>query len=137
MTLPILVVEELGLKREINIIDGVQSLLVSGKVFVGLIILAFSVVFPLGKIIGLFFLSTASRFLRHSRGRKVFWFIELVGRWGMLDVFLVAVLLAMMKADMVEINPGPGLLAFTLCVVLSLFSAACFDSESIWEEDYD
>ena len=133
MTLPILVVDEMGLTREINIIDGVQALFSSGKVFVGLIILAFSVVFPLGKIIGLYILSSASRLLRHSSGGRAFWLIELVGRWGMLDVFLVAVLLAMMKADVLELSAGPGLVAFTLCVVLSLLSAAFFDSKSIWE----
>lgn len=137
MMLPILVVDELGLTREINIIDGVRSLLSSGKVFVALVILAFSVVFPLGKIIGLYVLSTRSRLLRRAPGRKLFWFIELVGRWGMLDVFLVAVLLAMMKADMVQLNAGPGLMAFTLCVVLSLLSAACFDAKSIWGEDHE
>lgn len=134
MFLPILVVDEFGLTREINIIDGVEALLSSGKLLVGLVILAFSVVFPLGKIIGLYFLSTRARVFSRWHHGRFFGVIELIGRWGMLDVFLVAVLLAMVKADMVQMKAGPGLVAFTICVVLSLLSAACFDPASIWEE---
>jgi paraquat-inducible protein A len=52
----------------------------------------------------------------------------------MLDVLLVAILLAVLKlGDMVEVSVGPGLLAFTSCVGLSLIAAASFDPHSLWE----
>jgi paraquat-inducible protein A len=53
----------------------------------------------------------------------------------MLDVMLVAVLVAFVKlGDLVDIHPGPGVVAFTTCVVLSLLASACFDPHCIWEK---
>ena len=71
----------------------------------------------------------------HERHRALTYrLVEWTGRWGMLDVLLVAILLAVLKlGDMVEVSVGPGLLAFTSCVGLSLIAAASFDPHSLWE----
>jgi paraquat-inducible protein A len=53
----------------------------------------------------------------------------------MLDVFLLAVLVALVKLGQIAtILPGPGLIAFTAVVVLTLFASASFDSRLIWEQ---
>jgi paraquat-inducible protein A len=52
----------------------------------------------------------------------------------MLDVLLVAILVAALKlGDAMEVTPGPGALAFALCVILSLLAAASFDPRRVWE----
>lgn len=134
MFLPILKVEELGLARDVNIVDGIRALYSAGRPFIGTAILMFSVVLPLGKIVGLYFLAARSKGIASQIHGKFFWLVELIGRWGMLDVFLVAIILAVVKIDMVQMSPGPGLAAFTVCVVLSLLSATVFDPESMWED---
>jgi paraquat-inducible protein A len=62
--------------------------------------------------------------------------VELVGRWGMLDVLLAAVLVAILKlGDLVTVEVGPGLFAFTACVGLSLLASAFFDPHALWETE--
>ena len=54
----------------------------------------------------------------------------------MLDVLLVAILVAVLKlGDVMTVSAGPGLLAFTACVTLSLFAAASFDPHSLWDTE--
>ena len=61
--------------------------------------------------------------------------VEFTGRWGMLDVTLVAVLVAALKlGDMVEVTPGPAALAFAAVVVLSLIAVAFFNPQRLWDE---
>jgi paraquat-inducible protein A len=53
----------------------------------------------------------------------------------MLDVFLLSVLVALVKLDeLATVRPGPGLLAFTAVVVLTILASASFDPKRIWEE---
>jgi paraquat-inducible protein A len=62
--------------------------------------------------------------------------VEFLGRWGMVDVLLVAVLVAVVKlGDLVTVTPGPGVLAFGSVVVLSLLASAAFDPHALWEPD--
>jgi len=62
--------------------------------------------------------------------------VEATGRWGMLDVLLVAVLASVIKlGDLVDVDPGPGALVFTLLVAISLLAAAVFDPHAIWDDE--
>ncbi len=59
--------------------------------------------------------------------------MEWTGRWGMLDVLLVAILVAALKiGNVVSVTPGLGAVAFTGCVVLSLLATASFDPHQLW-----
>jgi paraquat-inducible protein A len=61
-------------------------------------------------------------------------FIDAIGPWAMLDVFLLAVLVAVVKlSGWAQILPGTGLLAFTAMVVLTMLASAAFDPKLIWE----
>jgi len=61
-------------------------------------------------------------------------FIDAVGPWAMLDVFLLAVLVALVKLNaLAKVVPGPGLFAFTMVVVLTMLASAAFDPKLIWE----
>ncbi len=65
---------------------------------------------------------------------RLYRFIDAVGPWAMLDVFLLAVLVALVKlGEIATILPGPGLVAFTAVVVLTMLASASFDPRSIWE----
>ena len=93
---------------------------------------------PLFKLAGLFSLVvTASlgwgRRLR-SRTKLYKFFIDAIGPWAMLDVFLLAVLIALVKlGHWATVLPGPGLVAFTAMVVLTMLASASFNPRLIWE----
>jgi paraquat-inducible protein A len=118
-----------------SIWSGSFGLLREGELFVGSVVLLCSVVLPLAKLVGLVVLCTSERFSRRHKAR-FYHAVELAGRWGMLDVLLIAVVVAWVKiGDLVEVRPGPAALAFTVCVLLSLVASARFDPHSLWQSD--
>lgn len=134
--LPVLHLERFGHVHETGILRGCLDLWVDGHVGLATVVFACSFVFPLAKLVGL--VVVAGRFLPMSPHRRAasFRLIELVGRWGMLDVLLVAILVAAVKlGNLLEVKPGEGAVLFTLCVGLSLAASAFYDPHSIWHED--
>lgn len=134
MTTPIMTLTQLGHAREATIWSGMVSLLAEGQIAVGLIVLFCSVIAPLFKL-GAIFTLAAGELLLPSRHRAVTYrLVEFLGRWGMLDVVLIAVLVAAVKlGELAKVTPGPGLLAFSAVVVLSLLASAFFDPHALWE----
>lgn len=134
--LPMLRIEKFGHYNESGIIEGTFTLLAGGHVLVGIVVLLCSVILPLAKLAGLLILSTGA-FLKNRRHRAwTYHLVEWTGRWGMLDVLLVAVLVAALKlGDMVQVSAGPAAVAFTAVVVLSLLSAASFDPHALWHSE--
>ncbi len=134
--LPVLHLERFGHVHETGILRGCVDLCTDGHVVLATVVFACSFVFPLAKLVGL--LLVTGRFLPMSPGRRAasFRLIELVGRWGMLDVLLVAILVAAVKlGNLLEVKPGEGAALFALCVGLSLAASAFYDPHSIWHED--
>ncbi len=135
VTWPILKIERLGHVREDHLVGGVLALLREGHLFVGLVVLVFSLIVPPAKLTAMLWLATGGPGgARHHQAfahRLVDW----LGRWGMLDVLLVAVLVAFVKlGDVIDIQAGPGLIAFGLCVLASLAASLVFDPHEMWRE---
>ena len=134
---PILRMNLYGAYSENTIWEGIRSLFEHDEALVGVIVFAASIVIPLLKLVALFFLAlTAGR--RSARWRpertRLYRLVVAVGPWAMLDVFLLAVLVALVKLQsLATILPGPGLLAFTAVVVLTILASASFDPRLIWE----
>jgi paraquat-inducible protein A len=126
-----------GAYSESTVWDGVVLLMKDGQWFVAVIVFLASMVIPLVKLAGLFSLVVTARmgWGRRLRSRtQLYKFIDAVGPWAMLDVFLLAVLVALVKlSTWAKILPGPGLVAFTSVVVLTMLASAAFDPKSIWE----
>jgi hypothetical protein len=99
-----------------------------GHLRAAIIVLVCSIIIPVCKLTGLLVLSS-EQFPIGALGRDRVWrFLEITGRWGMLDVLLVAALVAAVKlGDLVSIESGPGLYAFAGTVVLSLLASASWD----------
>lgn len=132
--LPILKVERLGQEQSSSILGGTLDLLMHGNWFVGGIVLLFSVVFPLAKVVLLLELSLLE--VLHQR-HKAFTLrlMEHLGKWSMMDVMLLAFLVMLVKlGDLVEFHFGPAVIAFVLCVTMSMVASLTFDPHSIWEE---
>ena len=84
-------------------------------------------------VLMLLLLSGGSLLHRPHLAARTWRLVEATGRWGMLDVLLVAVLVATLKlGDVTELRTGPGTLAFTCCVLLNLAASASFHPHSLW-----
>ncbi len=136
---PILSMNLYGTYSENTVWDGVVSLMQYGQYFVAAIVFLASIVIPLLKLIGLLFLSWTVRWGRgrRLRGRThIYKFIDAIGPWAMLDVFLLAILVALVKlGDLGRVIPGPGLIAFACVVVLTMLASQSFDPKTIWNRE--
>lgn len=133
--LPVLQIERFGAAYETSVVQGTISLWRDGHPWLSLIVVTCSVVVPLIKILGLLTLASGLIRVPLPIGRRVWGSIDLLGRWGMLDVLLVAVLVAVVKlGDLVRIEPGPGAALFALMVVCSLVASTVFDPRIIRRE---
>ncbi|HJY78430.1 MAG TPA: paraquat-inducible protein A [Burkholderiales bacterium] len=134
---PILRMHFYGAYSESTVWDGVVSLAQTQQYFVALIVFMASIVVPILKLAGLLYLVISARFGmgRRLRSRtRIYRFIDVVGPWAMLDVFLLAILVALVKLGQIAtVRPGPGLIAFTAVVVLTMLASASFDPRAIWE----
>jgi paraquat-inducible protein A len=131
--LPILEVQRLGHHHRSSIVGGIWELLSQGSYFVGLIIFFFSIVFPLLKLTALLELTWLCALSEKHRATTYRW-MELAGKWSMMDVMLLAFLVMMIKlSGLVEFHFGPAVIAFALCVSFSIIAALCFDPHAIWE----
>jgi len=135
--LPIMTTSWLGGRSEDTIISGVIALLDAGSVFVALVVFVASVVIPITKfviIIGLALsLQLHWRWSEHTMHR-VHTVTELIGRWSMIDVFVVAVLAALIQLGVfLSITPGPGIVAFAFSVVFTMLAATAIDTRLFWD----
>ena len=130
--LPVVALERFGHRQETSILGGISELMSSGHLVLATIVFVCSICLPLFKLGGLLVLASESIPLG-DRGRDRVWrLLEITGRWGMLDVLLVAALVAAVKlGDLVSIESGPGLYAFAGTVVLSLLASASWDPSLI------
>jgi paraquat-inducible protein A len=135
--LPIMRVEYLGTPDDSTILDGIIYFFQTGDYLVGGIILAASVLVPLFKVIGIILILTSIHFhwrgwMKHKAG--MFRFIEFVGRWSFLDIFVIALLGAMVRfGSLTTIGADPAAPFFTAVVVSTMFAALTFDPRIMWD----
>ena len=125
-----------GAYSESTVWDGVVSLARSNQWFVAVIVFLASIAIPLFKLLSLFYLVVSAQLRSRAlpRLRTRLWrMVDIIGPWAMLDVFLLAVLVALVKLrTLATILPGPGLTAFCAVVVLTIVASATFDPRLIW-----
>ena len=135
--LPIMTVVELGDVTENTIVGGMMSFWKSGAYPIAIVIFTASILIPLLKMVSLTWLClAASGKLHPSPGMlgKLYWFTELLGRWSMVDIFVVGILVALVQlGNYMTITPGPGALAFAGVVVITMFAAMSFDPRLLWD----
>ena len=120
-----------------TIMSGVVYFWNSGEWYLALIIFFASITVPMMKMIALILLlvTTQRRSLWQLQQRtRLYRLVEFVGRWSMLDIYVVAVMCALVQLKaLATIVPGPGAIAFGAVVVLTMFSAMAFDPRLMWD----
>jgi paraquat-inducible protein A len=120
-----------------TIMSGVLSLLHEGSWPLALLVFLASIVVPLLKLVAMGWLLLAV--VRRSRGNalqrsKLFRLVEFIGRWSMLDVYAIAILVALVQIrSLAIIRVGVGALAFGAVVVLTMLAAQSFDERLLWD----
>ncbi len=128
-------IEQLGQTHESSLLGGVRALFTEGHLLVGVIVLLFSIILPIVKLSGLLFLCQPQWRMQPKHLAFTYRAVEHLGRWGMLDVLLVAVMVAFVKlGGLVNFGAGPGLVLFAMFVVTSLSASLAFDPHCLWAE---
>lgn len=133
---PIMYTTYLGETIENTILGGVVTLWEHGSYPVAIIIFIASVLVPVVKIIALSWLSLSIRTNRiqdFKKNHNMFRFTEFIGRWSMVDIFVVAVLVALIQmGNVMSIMPGEAAIAFALMVITTMLAAFYLDPRLIW-----
>lgn len=138
---PMLETRTLLFSSDSTIVGGAIELMQHGSIGIAIVIFVASVLIPIGKFMAIAILarsvarpSLLPSHLRHG----LFEIIEYVGRWSMIDVFVVAILASLVQLNVVvSIKPGPASLTFAISVIFTMFSAQSIDPRLIWDQDRD
>jgi paraquat-inducible protein A len=142
--LPITITTSLGSEQTDTIMSGVIYFLKSGSFEIALVIFVASILVPLMKLMILTYLLLSVKFKslwRPKERTKLYRITEAVGRWSMLDIYVVTILVALVKLGaLANIDAGPAAVYFAAVVVITMFAAESFDPRLIWdviEEKYE
>lgn len=137
--LPVVSTHLMGQARTDTIWSSVVALHDDGLWGIALIVFVASMVVPLLKLAGLGALLHAvhTGSTAHRRAlTRLYGFVKFIGRWSMLDVFLVAFLTGAVQFGlMASVRPEPGVIAFAAAVVLTIFATESFDPRLLWDTD--
>lgn len=138
MLYPMMEVTTLGVNEGSTIIEGIIGFLDYESYFIAFVIFVASIVIPLVKLCGLLFifLSLSINIKMQNRTKnKIFKFVEAIGKWSMIDIYVVAILASVIQLDEVfNIKSGIAATSFALVVILTMIAAHNFDTRIIWDE---
>jgi paraquat-inducible protein A len=136
--LPILNTQISGLNRSDTIFSGIVELWRQGLWAIAMIVFTASMLIPLLKLAGLGWLLLSARpgATRDARRlTRLYAALEFIGRWSMLDVFLVAFLAGLVQFGALStVEPRSGILAFAAAVVLTVLATQAFDPRVLWRD---
>lgn len=135
--LPIMTVSTLGQGSPDTIMSGVITLMKHGMLPIAAVVFVASILVPTFKLVGIALLLYSVQ--RHqplsARQRIVMYrFIEFIGRWSMLDIFVIAILVAVVNFGRIaSVEANLGAVAFASVVILTMLAAVTFDPRLIWD----
>jgi len=134
---PMLLTKTFGKVSAGTIVGGAIELFEYGAWFVAVVVIVASVVIPVAKFVVIATLMLGVRYgsrLSAHRRMQLYEATEFIGRWSMIDVFVVAILSALVQLGFIaSINPGPAAVCFALSVVFTMLAAQSFDPRLIWD----
>ena len=134
---PIMITEGIGVRDVSTILGGVVLLIQLGSIPVAAVIFIASVLVPLAKLVALYYLVWSverRRDFGHRQRTRMYLVAELIGKWSMVDVFVVAILVALVSlGGLLVIRPGIAAYSFAGVVILTMLAAECFDPRLMWD----
>ena len=133
---PIMMVNQFGTGDAHTIAGGIVELIDSGMIPIGLLVLVASILVPSSKLIGIGLLLLCAHFrwqINAHRWTTMYRVIAFVGRWSMLDIFMISILVDLVDFGGIQIIAGPAATAFAAVVILTMFAAENFDPRLLWD----
>ena len=131
-------VTKLGVNIESTILGGVISFLEYENYFIASVIFIASVVIPMIKLVGLLLIFVSLKINVKINNKKkilIYKFVEAIGKWSMIDIYVVAILASVVQLDeLFNIKGGVAATSFALMVILTMIAANRFDTRIIWDE---
>lgn len=135
--LPVMTVISFGKGEADTILSGVKELIHAGMLPIALLVFFASIIVPVLKLLALTYLVLSVQYKSQWRPRertRLYRITEVVGRWSMIDIFMISILIALVKLEAVAtIEPGAGAISFASVVILTMFAAMSFDPRLIWD----
>ena len=136
--LPVMTVISFGKGTPDTILSGVEELIHAGMLPIALLVFFASITVPVLKLLTLTYLLLSVHYKSKWRPRDrtfLYRITEVVGRWSMIDIFMISILIALVKLQAVAtIEPGMGAISFAAVVILTMFAAIGFDPRLIWDK---
>ncbi|MDZ4676718.1 MAG: paraquat-inducible protein A [Oligoflexia bacterium] len=134
---PFMTVELYGNKNSSTIWSGILSLAEDGSWPIALIVFLASMLIPFLKLIILFYLSLTANSVGNPKFKtRLYHIIEAIGRWSMLDIYLLAVLVAVMKlGHWTSVTPEVGSVLFAFVVIFTMLASDNFDPKLLWDKE--
>ncbi|MGL4717435.1 MAG: paraquat-inducible protein A [Aeromonas sp.] len=127
-----------GLLQSDTIFSGIMMLYRSQMSGIATIVLTASIVVPVGKILGLGWICwqlQRTKPVRRKRQLLMYRVIDFIGRWSMLDLFVISLMVALVdRGVMITVRAGPGATAFAAVVILTMMSARMLDTRLLWDK---
>ena len=134
---PVMTVVRLGQGAPSTILGGVQELIEYRMWPLALLVLFASILVPMFKLVGL---GTLLILTQMGSGRRLvdrtrlYRIIDFIGRWSMIDVFMLSILTALVRMGVIaSVTPGWGAVAFASVVILTMLAALSFDPRLMWD----
>jgi len=135
--LPVMTVTTFGQGAPSTILGGVVELIDAGMWPIAALVFFASITVPVLKLIGLALLLVSVQFgwVARARDRTLLYrIIEQVGRWSMIDVFMISILVVLVDlGEIAQIEPGTGAVAFASVVILTMLASHSFEPRLIWD----
>ena len=135
--LPIMTINSLGKGAPSTIMSGVIDLVHYGMFPIAAVVFIASILVPTFKLVGIGLLLFSIQRRQPLSARQRIWmyrFIEFIGRWSMLDIFVIAILVAVVNfGRLASIEANLGAIAFASVVILTMLAAVSFDPRLIWD----
>ncbi len=135
--LPIMTVSSLGRGEPSTIMSGVIELVQHGMIPIATVVFIASILVPTFKLVGIALLLFSVQRRQPLSARQRIWmyrFIEFIGRWSMLDIFVIAILVAVVNFGRIaSVEANLGAVAFASVVILTMLAAVTFDPRLIWD----
>lgn len=135
---PVMIITQFGQEQPATIIEGVVELAGAGMYPIAALVFTASIVVPIMKLIGIFWLLITVQIgstINLPARTRTFAVIEGIGRWSMVDVFMISILAGMIQlGGLFTIEAGSGAIAFCGVVLITMLASQSFDSRLMWDQ---
>lgn len=137
--LPMMNVTTLGVVDSSTIFEGILYFIDTKSYGIAAVIFIASIIVPIFKLVVLIFLLSVVYFKKTHLARtaiKYFRIIHFVGKWSMIDIFVVALMIVMVQfGNLTSITAGAAAPAFTIVVIMTILATHSFDTRLLWDKE--